>query len=134
SEPVETLAFLVTKFVVGVVAYVLVSIVVALGMVALAIPLVLLGLVVYFVSPALLLVPLVLGILGLLVLSFGVTVPVQTYVFTWVLGVHARFAGLEFGGDGGAGDGDAGDVDDDGAGEAGETAGVGSASDARSAA
>ncbi len=91
----QALVFLLVKVVVGVVASVLVTVAVTLASVVLLIPLILAGLVLYFVSPWLVAVPVLVFVLGILVIWFLVAVPVQTYIYRWVLNVYGGFSATE---------------------------------------
>jgi MFS family permease len=95
GEPKQAAVFLVASIVIGIAAAAVLSVAVAAISIIAAIPLVILGVVLYFISPLLVAVPAIVGVLFLLVALFAVSVPVQTYVFGWILNVHSRFSELE---------------------------------------
>ena len=86
--------YLLANVGISIAASVVVGIGMLIGIIALAIPLVILGLVLAALAPVLVAIPVLLGVVGLLVVYFAIAVPVQTYVYRWILDVHAGFAGV----------------------------------------
>ncbi|MFP4632128.1 MAG: hypothetical protein ACLFMT_01665 [Halobacteriales archaeon] len=95
AEWKQALVFLLANVVVSIAAGVVVAVGLVLSIIALAIPLVVLGVLLSLVSETLVLIPMLLGVVGLLVAWFLFAVPAQTYVYRWVLDVHAGFADLD---------------------------------------
>lgn len=89
----QAAVFFVVRFVVGIVAATVVGIGTLLVLVALAIPLGIVGFLLYMLHPVLVVIPLVVGLAGLFVAWFAVSIPVQTFVYRWVLNVYGAFAG-----------------------------------------
>lgn len=84
--------FLLTNLVVTIAAGIVVSIGLIVAVIGLAIPLAIIGLPLAAISEVLVAIPIVLGLIGLLVAWALLAVPVQTYVYHWILDVHAGFA------------------------------------------
>lgn len=84
--------FFLANVVVTIAAGVIVALGFVVALIALAIPLVILGLLFMAVSDVLVAIPVLLGVIGLLVAWVLLAVPVQTYVYRWILDVHAGFA------------------------------------------
>lgn len=87
----QSLLFIVFAIALSIGASVVTGTVVIGGLLVMAIPLVIIGILFAAVWPPLVLIPVLIGILGLMVVSFGVSIPVQTYIYRWVLNVYQRF-------------------------------------------
>lgn len=88
----QAAVFLFTNLVVTVAAGLVAGLGIMLALIVLGIPLGVVAVVAWMLHPALVLIPVVIGVVGLLTAYFAVAIPVQTYVFRWVLDVHEGFA------------------------------------------
>lgn len=84
--------FLIAKIVIGIVVSVLMGTAVVIAAVGLAIPLVIIGILLYLLHPWLVGIAVVVGITGILVAWVAVAIPIETYVYTWVLNVYGSFS------------------------------------------
>lgn len=84
--------YLLASIAVGIAASILVGIGILVGVIGLAIPLVILALGLMAVAEVLVAIPILLGVVGLIAIYFAIAIPVQTYVYRWMLDVHAGFA------------------------------------------
>jgi len=89
----QALVFAVTKFVLAIAASALVGAAFAISLLVLAIPFIIVGVVLYLISEILGAAVSLLFLLALLTAFFLITVPVQTYIFGWVLNVYEKFVG-----------------------------------------
>ncbi len=88
----QAIAFLLVNIAVGLAASILVGIGFLIVLIILGIPLVLLGVLSFFIHPVLVTFPVLIGLVGLFIIYFVFAIPVQTYIYQWILNVHSGFS------------------------------------------
>lgn len=83
--------FVIVKTALDIVVSIIWTVAFISGLVLIAIPLLLLGAAMYTVSPILVLIPVIIGLTSVLVLHYLIQVPLQTFIFYYVLNVYEDF-------------------------------------------
>lgn len=91
GETRQSIIFPIVKIFLGIATTLIIGLTVLAGAILLGVPLLLIGVLLYLVWAPLVALPILAGIIGLAVISLGITVPVQTYIYTWVLNVYGNF-------------------------------------------